>query len=249
MRYGLPSLRGGFGAYRSDETTRHSEQALAADAAIARFSDTLFPLSLIAGRPAAEARVDLLLLGNGMKVFAAACMVFLFAFGCGEAEAKAFNFQSQVGVVDVSSTNDMCLTIPNATLAEGNRVQIVSPYKPQALAVAIIQKKMSVSCSKNPDTNPNDSFYSLTVVRGRLEPGSVGIAVIGAKVHFRIANGLAQADLNGDGRKEYFRACTSREGLHLTIWSGKSLRGIRRWHWYYYLRYEVEPSCTNREVR
>ncbi|MGH9880991.1 MAG: hypothetical protein ACRD6N_06105 [Pyrinomonadaceae bacterium] len=184
-----------------------------------------------------------------MKVSAAAYVVLIFAFGCGEAQGKAFNFPSQVGVVDVSANNDVCLTIPNPNLAEGNRVQIVSPYKPQALAVAIVQKKMSVSCSQNSDTSPNDSFYSLRVVSGRLEPGGVGIAVFGAKVDFKVANGVASVDLNGDGRKEYFRACTSQEGLHLTIWSGKSLRGVRRWHRYYYLGYDVEPSCTSRETR
>src|SRR6266498_3172010 len=125
-----------------------------------------------------------------MKVFAAAYTVFIFAFGYGEAEAKAFNFQSQVGVVDVNSRTDMCLTIPNASLAEGTRIQIVSPYKPQALVVAIIQKKVSGSCSQDPDTSPDDSFYSLRVVSGRLEPGDVGIAVIGAKVDFKVTNGL-----------------------------------------------------------
>jgi len=184
-----------------------------------------------------------------MKVFVVAYTVLIFALGCGEAEAKAFNFQSKVGVVDVNSSNDMCLTIPNANLADGDRVRIVSPHKPQALAVAIIQKKVLGSCSQNPDTSPTDSFYSLRVVSGRLEPGGVGVAVIGARVNFKVANGLAYVDLNGDGRKEYFRACTSQEGLHLTIWSGKPLRGVRRWHWYYYLGYDVEPSCTSREAR
>ena len=184
-----------------------------------------------------------------MKVFGVAYTIFIFAFGCGAAQAQAINFQSQIGVVDVSSSNEICLTIPNATLAEGNWVRIVSPYKPQALAVAIIQKKVSGRCSQNPDTSPNDSFYSLRVISGRLEARAVGIAVIGARVDFKVANGLANADLNGDGRKEYFHVCTSQEGLHLTIWSGKSLRGVRRWHWYYYLGYDVEPSCTSREAR
>lgn len=188
-------------------------------------------------------------LGNGMKVFAVAYTVFIFAFGCGEAEANAFNFQSQVGIVEVSSSNGMCLTIPNAMLVEGNRVRIVSPYKPQALAVAIVQKKLPRSCSQKRETSPNDSFYALRVVSGRLELGAVGIAVIGAKVNFKVPNGSANADLDGDGRKEYFRVCTSQEGLHLTIWSGRPLRGVRRWHWYYYLGYDVEPSCTSREAR
>jgi len=43
----------------------------------------------------------------------------------------------------------------------------------------------------------------------------------------RITNGLANIDLNDDGRKEYFRVCSSQEGLHLTIWSGMPLTGIQ----------------------
>jgi hypothetical protein len=199
--------------------------------------------------PQLKASVVLLLVDNGMKVLAAAFIVFIFALPYGKAEAKAFDFQSQLGVVDMRSRNEVCMTIPNANLAERGRVQIVSPYKPQAVAVAFIQKKLSGSCSRNPDTSSNDSFCSLRVLSGKLEPEGVGIAVVGAKVDFRVANGLANVDLNGDGHREYFRVCTSQEGLHLTIWSGKSLRGLRRWHWYYYLGYDVEPSCTSREAR
>nr|MDQ2937184.1 hypothetical protein [Acidobacteriota bacterium] len=71
--------------------------------------------------------VVLLLVDNGMKVLTTAFMVFILAFGCGKAEANAFDFQSGVGVVDVGSNGYICLTIPNANLAESSRVQIVSP--------------------------------------------------------------------------------------------------------------------------
>lgn len=184
-----------------------------------------------------------------MKVLATVYTVFIFAVLCGDTESKAFNFQSQVGVVDVSSSNDMCLTIPNANLAEGTRVQIVSPHTPQAVTVAIVQKKMPASCSRNSYTNSNDSSYSLRVLSGRFEPGGVGIAVIGANLDFKVANGLAHVDLDGVGPREYFRTCAGQEGLQLTIWSGRSLKGVRRWGWYYYLGYDVEPSCTSREAR
>ncbi|HEX9108921.1 MAG TPA: hypothetical protein VF832_16860, partial [Longimicrobiales bacterium] len=48
---------------------------------------------------------------------------------------------------------------------------------------------------------------------------------------------------------ERFRACTSMEGVHLTIWSGPPLRGRLRWHRYFYLGYDVEPSCTAADGR
>jgi hypothetical protein len=54
----------------------------------------------------------------------------------------------------------------------------------------------------------------------------------------------APVDLDRDGRREYFRDCTSTEGVHLTIWSGKPLKGTRLWTWYYYPGYGVVPDCT-----
>lgn len=45
------------------------------------------------------------------------------------------------------------------------------------------------------------------------------------------------------GERLYFRTCTSGEGMHLTVWSGKPLVGKRIWHRYHHLGYDVEPSC------
>ena len=77
----------------------------------------------------------------------------------------------------------------------------------------------------------------------------MGIAVVNVQSSVRAVRGLASADLNGDGRREYFRMCTSGEGLHLTVWGGRPLRGAREWHRYYYLGYDVVPNCTSRESR
>lgn len=184
-----------------------------------------------------------------MKILAATLLISLTAVIDAEAGTGRFNFYSQVGVVDARSNDELCLTIPNGNIVEGSRVQIISPYKPQSAAVAIVLRKLSSSCSRNPDTGPGDSFYSLRLEKGRVAPESVGIAVINVQNSVLTARGVASVDLNGDGRKEYFRVCTSQEGLHLTVWSGRPLRGARKWHWYYYLGYDVEPSCTKREAR
>ena len=51
------------------------------------------------------------------------------------------------------------------------------------------------------------------------------------------------ADLDADGAPETFRSCTRQEGVHLTVWSGPALLSPRRWHYYYYLGNDVEPTC------
>ena len=65
---------------------------------------------------------------------------------------------------------------------------------------------------------------------------------------FTKKDNLISADLDGDGQAEFFRACTSSEGVHFTIWSGRPLEGRLRWHQYYYLGYDVEPDCTDKDV-
>ena len=37
------------------------------------------------------------------------------------------------------------------------------------------------------------------------------------------------------------------EGLHATAWAGQPLASPRRWHAYYYLGYDVDPTCNESE--
>ena len=65
---------------------------------------------------------------------------------------------------------------------------------------------------------------------------------------------------DGDERAETFHACTSGEGVHLSIWSAPrdttaplprdgSPPGNRRWHRYHNLGEDVENTCTAGETR
>jgi hypothetical protein len=157
-----------------------------------------------------------------------------------------FDYESQVGVAERFEDN-FCLTIRNGSLVEGSRVHIVIADKPQSLAEAAVLKKLPNSCSINPEADAKDSFYSLKIIRGKVESGAVALAVINHGEKFVSGGRIVSADLNRDGRREYFRTCTSNEGLHLTVWSGRPLAGKRRWHRYFYLSYDVVPSCKKRD--
>ena len=58
---------------------------------------------------------------------------------------------------------------------------------------------------------------------------------------------FATLDLDGDKKPEYFRECTSMEGLHLNVWKGKPLVGTGVWHTYYGLGYDTVPTCTKKD--
>ncbi len=76
----------------------------------------------------------------------------------------------------------------------------------------------------------------------------LGIGVLGLAERFSVAGAVVVAELDEDGRPEYFHECTSGEGVHLILRSGDRLTGQRRWQAYYYLGYNVEPTCTAREL-
>ncbi len=96
--------------------------------------------------------------------------------------------------------------------------------------------------------SPEDHFYRVRIDSPVVpQRGSVWFAVlVDDGVLSASADGIV-GDIDHDGTVERLRVCTSSEGLHLTIWSGQPLVGTRRWHRYFFLGYDVEPSCTEKD--
>ena len=182
-----------------------------------------------------------------MKVIAAVIISSACFF---QGRSERFDYHSRVGVVDAKDESKLCLIIPNASLGEGSLVNLITPSN-QAHARATIKQKTTADCSST-DTPGDASFYLVELVetdkRFKIRAQGPAIALISSGT-VSGSNGKASADLDEDGQKEFFRVCTSNEGLHLTIWSGKPLSGQRRWHFYYYLGFDVVPSCTKKDYQ
>jgi hypothetical protein len=174
--------------------------------------------------------------------------------GCLAARAGQFSFGSRVGVVDTNSEGRLCLKISDPNLADGAEVSVVLPDdKPQRVARAAVEGKAAGDCSRNPGTDPEANFYLLKLVGARqaldLTQPMTAIAVVGPLKPVTVKRGTASGDLDGDGRAEFFRACSSSEGNHLTVWTGRPLVGKRRWHSYYYLGFDVVPDCKKKDYQ
>lgn len=164
-----------------------------------------------------------------------------------------FSFDSHVSIAEANNGR-LCLHSPNPNLSNGTRVSLILPRKPQRVASAVIEEKAGVSCSQNPYADPNASFYRLKLVGKHKtinlnEPLSPAIAIVEPKKSIFVRRGIASGDLDGDGTSEFFRICTSSEGNHVTVWSGKPLQGKKRWHSYYYLGYDVVPTCKEQDFQ
>lgn len=178
-----------------------------------------------------------------MRLLPPLLAILLFAVNTahGSAKQNEFDYTTQIGTAEVTSKGHGCLTIVNPKLRENQLLKLVILGETQKVVENRTGKKLKSSCSRNPEVSPNASFYEFPA--GKEHFGSA-IAVVGFAGDFKIVKGEVRADLNGDGTSESFRSCTSYEGLHLTVWAGDALKSKRLWHEYYYLGYDLEPSCN-----
>ncbi len=157
----------------------------------------------------------------------------------------AFNYAGGIGIAVVARGN-ACLHIDNAS--PGTRVSLVSIGPPQAVSEAEVVGKASSACPALPGSASDRHRYAIRVTKGNVEPAQPMFAIAGFTGRFETRGGTVAADLDGDGKREFFRSCASAEGLHLTVWSGAPLSGTPKWHDYYYAGYDLEANCTPEET-
>lgn len=183
-----------------------------------------------------------------MRVLVPAWLVLLSAACQNTPVRQAFNYAADVGVA-VDKVDHTCLYIANAGLSPGQRVQFVTASAPQTAGEMEIVARADDTCEDPNLDKPGMVRYSFKVIRGAFRRGAPAFAVANFSEPLKTTEGDIGADLDGDRRTEFFRVCTSSEGLHLTIWKGNPLEGQRKWHYYYYLGYDVTPNCTESDTK
>jgi TonB family protein len=132
-----------------------------------------------------------------------------------------------LGIAFLNGTR-ACLSIA-AILSRGADVRLVNPLAEFKEGRATVVAPDS-ACEPN---QPGDSTYRLSIAEQFLREGEAAIAIAGA----------ARATLPISA----FRACATHEGIHFTQWRDAPLEGSFLWHRYYYLGYDLEPTCTNQD--
>lgn len=165
------------------------------------------------------------------------------------AAQETFDYGRHLGLAFPLAHDSLCLSIRAPGLAPGTRLVLVDSQDSAVAIPAAIRAPRTASCPHDlPESG--DAFYLVTTdAHGGPASGSVMVAVIGSGFPLAAGADGVTGDLDGDGVPEFFRECTSNEGVHFTVWSRAPLVGPRRWHRYYYLGYDVEPSCTEAEYR
>jgi hypothetical protein len=159
--------------------------------------------------------------------------------------AASWSFTRNVGVVSLLDGKG-CLAIRNPSALEKSRLRVVSILSPRPVRVGKIGSRSGACAASTQD--PEMRFWQVRLVPGTTPADFPAIGILGFNGQLHKDGSDVSADLDGDGRLEYLRACTSAEGIHFTIWTGVPLKGKLRWHQYYYLGYDVTPSCTPSEL-
>lgn len=157
---------------------------------------------------------------------------------------KAFDFEKNMGWV-----HGNCLAIKNSTLHKGTQIALVSLDGKQAIYTAQIDAPMSVGLDcpalsesrAQPNKMDGRVFYQLNFPKSGAD--QLAIAILADNLPMRSDIMTFNKDLDGDGRSEVVSTCDSSEGIEFSLWSGAANAGKLLWSDYYYLGYDLQPTC------
>lgn len=162
---------------------------------------------------------------------------------------------TQIGVVARNLDGQPCLRVADSSLTPGLRLETASiPIDGwsdiSGTAVLEIVSVRPGACAGFPGV-VGDTDYLLRIIEGTVFALASGpsVAVVGGTARLVYRDGTLHMDLDGDGAPQTFRGCTSREGIHLTLWSGVPLESERLWHVGFPVGYDVIATCTEADVQ
>ena len=174
-----------------------------------------------------------------MNVFLTA-LVFALLASPGETATTSFG-------VAADSHGDACIAIEGRELANDTELTIVDPGLPQQVFAARVLARVP-ECDILATAQPPGTHYRVNWEGRRPDSPFLGIAVIGA-LRIQDSDGTVTLELSEEFHDAQVRSCSSREGVHLSAWSGTPLKSRRLWHLYWYVGYEIEPSCEDADFR
>lgn len=155
-----------------------------------------------------------------------------------------------VGLFAASHDQQFCLSIKNGKLKSEQEVTllwlpITDISQTAEIRFAAVRKVLTVQCDAINRVH-GDAAYDLNA--GKLEWEKIYIAIVGKHAALQRVRGRVEGKLDSRGNVT-FRACSSREGLHFSAWAGGVINRKKIWHRYYYLGYDVEPTCNDADFK
>jgi hypothetical protein len=160
-----------------------------------------------------------------------------------------FDYSARMFIADEDSSGTfVCFTATDTTLLPDTRVTIVFTGHPQHSAIGRIRSREKLPCIPGPPMPPPDSIqYVAEMPRDTSDRIGIPVVLLGSVAKPVQRGDTVTVEIEPGQPPIRFRFCASTEGLHATAWAGTPLASSRRWHAYYYLGYDVDPTCTEAE--
>lgn len=153
-----------------------------------------------------------------------------------------------IGVAARSPDGGICVAMQSPGLRSGARVTLIQGDAPQSVLAVTIDRPVT-SCEKlERALIPGPYYLARHTSSAARSSATLWVAIAGAVGTRSLGSGVLGVQLSPTYSNAQVRSCRSHEGLHLTVWAGSPLTSQRLWHEYYYLGYDVEPSCEDRDV-
>jgi hypothetical protein len=157
------------------------------------------------------------------------------------------DWSQHIGLFAANSHGKFCLSIANGALTLGQEfvliwVPVEGERREPEIRRGKITAKLAAPCDET-NRQVTDSVYQLDA--SKLDIDRIYFALIGRAIGLRVAG--AEVKTRFANRDLVFRSCTSTEGFHFSIWSGTQLKEQEIWRRYFYLGYDVEPTCAERD--
>jgi hypothetical protein len=164
---------------------------------------------------------------------------------CGEENSAQFDFDSQFGWI-----HGHCLAIRNPTLKIDDTITAIALDAQQALLVAKISGigESVADCPalledrREVNASGDRTFYTISYALRNPQSG-LAVGFVGSGSALTIAEGKVTGDFNGDGILDAIGSCNTSEGMRFCVSSGDE--ASCRWSDYYYLGYDLEPTCSD----
>lgn len=167
-----------------------------------------------------------------------------------------FDYRTRIGIAGTGH-GTTCLAIQASQLPAGTPVALVwvpavgEKGQPSVLRAETMTRDSS-ACPM--DVGPEfgeyeDTRYPVRLVRGQLDSTAFYFGVLAPAEQLRIRGRSIVGALDKTASRTTFRACTTNEGLHLTVWRGEPLIGRRVWHRYVHFEYDTRMLCRGPDYR
>ena len=152
---------------------------------------------------------------------------------------SCFADEERFGIV--SSLNGiLCASFGENPPPVGSVITIIETQTPQYFFAGKLEIE-NESCEALEKANVLGPYFIVTAERNIAGP-FIGVAVL-SKNSVSVVNNEVVLNSAISKGKINFKSCTSNEGLYFSCWLGQPPTGEQLWRGYYYLGYDVEPSC------